>query len=106
MNETAPNTARELRFTYGPMWELSSSYHVLVNPTFHPYFRGWVQDALQALHDVELPYLDALVGGNGYIPDFLTPISAAEQFSQFSIEDELSGCGLCRTKSCATMYYC
>jgi hypothetical protein len=45
----------------------------LINPKCQSPHRRWVNEACQALADVELPYLGALVTTQGYIPDFLTP---------------------------------
>jgi hypothetical protein len=46
---------------------------VLINPEFQFPYRRWVEESYRTLHDIELPYLSALVTAHGYIPDFLTP---------------------------------
>lgn len=87
-----PDDLLETRFAYSPLVELSSSYLVLVTPSYHGMYRRWVDEALRALHGIELPYLDALIvphmprpKGN-YIPDFLTPTPG---FVQLNLEPEL-----------------
>ena len=62
-----------MRFAYCPYLEIPLSYRVLNNPAFQSPYLRWVDEARQALHDVDLPYLSALVTPSGYIPDFLTP---------------------------------
>ena len=86
------NDLLETRFAYSPLVELSSSYLVLVTPSYHGLYHRWVDEALRALHGVELPYMDALIlphthrpKGN-YIPDFLTPTPA---IVQLNLEPEL-----------------
>src|SRR5262249_11451930 len=53
------------------------SLRVLKNPHFQPPFHRWIEEARRALHDLELPHLDALVTDHGYIPDFLMPTPAS-----------------------------
>lgn len=62
-----------LRFAYRPLLEIPFSYRVLINPEYQSPHRRWVEDAYRTLHDVELPYLAALVQPHGFVPDFLTP---------------------------------
>ncbi|MBZ0290771.1 MAG: transcriptional regulator, partial [Anaerolineae bacterium] len=51
-----------------------NSYRVLRHyPTQQGRFQRWIDEAKDALHDVELPYLHALSTQNYQIPDFLTP---------------------------------
>jgi DNA-binding transcriptional ArsR family regulator len=82
----------ETRFAYSPLVELSSSYHVLVTPDFHSLYRRWVDEALRALHGIDLPFMEALIPPHSpqvehnYIPDFLTPTPT---FVQLSLEYEL-----------------
>lgn len=87
-----PEDLLETRFAYSPLVELTSSFQVLVTPAYHPLYRRWVDEALRALHDVELPFMEALIlphrpnpKGN-YIPDFLTPTPT---IVQLSLEPEL-----------------
>jgi DNA-binding transcriptional ArsR family regulator len=62
-----------MRFAYRPLLEIPLSYRVLINPNFQSPYLRWIDEACRALHDLELPYLSALVTNHGYIPDFLTP---------------------------------
>ncbi len=63
-----------IRFAYTPLMELIASYRVLVNPEFHhaPHL-PWHKEASNSLYDVDMPYMQAVLGYKSYIPDFLTP---------------------------------
>jgi DNA-binding transcriptional ArsR family regulator len=75
-----------LRFAYRPLLEIGTSYAILNHYFFQAPYTRWVEEAYRALHDVELPYLAALVPPNStYTPDFLTPTPTAKQHS---IEDD------------------
>jgi hypothetical protein len=63
----------KMRFAYRPLMEIPLSYRVLINPRFQSPYQWWVDETRRTLHDLEFPYLDALVPDMGYIPDFLTP---------------------------------
>lgn len=77
-----------LRFAYRPLLEIPYSYRVLMNPEYQSLHRRWVDESHQVLHDVELPYLDALIQPHGFIPDFLTPTPDA---NHLNLEDDLIG---------------
>lgn len=74
-----------LRFAYRPLTELTLSYRVLRSPWQHGLYWRWKDEAHRAIHDLELPYMDALIieqgykakgcgpVPSGYVPDFLTP---------------------------------
>ncbi len=63
----------KIRFAYTPLMEITMSFRVLLDPKYQPPFRAWVDDAMRALHDVDLTYLRAVLGYKRYVPDFLTP---------------------------------
>jgi DNA-binding transcriptional ArsR family regulator len=63
----------KMRFAYRPLLEIPLSYRVLNNPAFQSPHRRWVEETRRALHDVELPYMEALISPRGYVPDFLCP---------------------------------
>jgi DNA-binding transcriptional ArsR family regulator len=87
-----PDDLLETRFAYSPLVELSNSFYVLVSPAYHTIYRRWVDEALRALHDVELPFMEALIlphdsfPRHHYVPDFLTPTPT---IVQLSLEPEL-----------------
>jgi hypothetical protein len=81
-----PDDLVKMRFAYSPMLEVVTSYRVLTKPSLQSPYLRWVDEALQVLHDVELPYLHALATPHGYIPDFLSPTPITPQTD---IEDEL-----------------
>lgn len=82
-----PDDMLKMRFAYRPVMEIPFSYRVLVNPEHHSPHRRWVEETVRALHDVELPYLDALVPRRGFLPDFLTPTPLT---NRVEIEDDLA----------------
>ncbi len=69
--ELTPLDLTKIRFGYSPLLELGCSYRLLHKPEMYGHYRHWVDEAKQALADVELPYLQALAGR--YVPDFMTP---------------------------------
>lgn len=75
---TVPDLS-QLRFAYSPLWELVASFRVLYTPARHALHAPWITQARQQLADSELAgspdlaLMRAMVPGNGYIPDFLTP---------------------------------
>lgn len=81
-----PNEAlTSLRFTYSPLVELTTSYRVLRGGWETGIYWRWIEEARQAMSDIEFPYMDNLITPGylvkgtdksvpkGYIPDFLTP---------------------------------
>src|SRR5689334_3823660 len=82
-----PTDLSGMRFAYRPLLEVVLSYRVLNNPSFQSPFLHWVDEARYALHEVDLPYLAALVSPAGYIPDFLTPTPMS---NRTNIEDDFS----------------
>lgn len=68
----------KMRFAFSPMMEAVTSYHMLSKSVPYPtQYLAWIDEALRALHDVELPYMQALITTPAYIPDFLTPTPTA-----------------------------
>ncbi len=63
----------QTHFAFSPMWELMTSYRVLVTPSQHALYLPWIKEAQSALRGVDLSYLDILIPSEGYVPDFLTP---------------------------------
>src|SRR5688500_484804 len=57
-----------VRFAYRPLLEISLSYRILSNPAFQSPFLRWTDEAYPALHDLDLPFLAAMVTPAGYIP--------------------------------------
>ena len=68
-----PDNLEKMRFAYRPLLEIPLSYRVLINPRFQSPYHWWIDETRRTVHDLEFPYLDALVPDQGYIPDFLTP---------------------------------
>ncbi len=77
-----PTDLAEMRFAYSPLVELVTSHRLFSSPPEkQALYRSWVQEAKQALYDVDLPYLSALCGQKSYTPDFLTPTPMTIQLS-------------------------
>jgi len=81
-----PDDLTKIRFAYRPLPEVALSYRVLNNPEFQTHHLRWVEETRRVLHDIELPYLDAMIIPHVYIPDFLTPTPLT---SRTHIEDDL-----------------
>jgi DNA-binding transcriptional ArsR family regulator len=85
--DVTPNDLANIRFGYTPLMELLSSYRILYKPQKQGQFRRWVDEANQAISDVDFPYLHTMATVPFYIPDFLTPTPAT---TIADIEDEFS----------------
>ncbi len=71
-----PGALTALRFGYSPLLELAMSYRLLLRPDLHASYRGWLDEAQAATHDLMLPYLDAVILPSHYLADFVTPTPA------------------------------
>lgn len=67
------NDLANMRFGYTPLMELLDSYRLLYKPRLQGQYHRWVEEAHQAISDVDLPYLHTMATVPFYIPDFLTP---------------------------------
>ncbi len=85
--DVTANDLANVRFGYSPMMELISSYRILHKPERQGQFRWWVDEAQQAVDDIELPYLHTMATVPHYIPDFLT---ATPTMMITNIEEELA----------------
>ncbi|MBC8171031.1 MAG: hypothetical protein H7X77_05150, partial [Anaerolineae bacterium] len=74
------------RFAYSPLVELATSYRVLKDADLQPHVDRWEEAAVRSLHGLEFPYLEMLIPGCGYVPDFLTPTPTR---TDLTIEGEL-----------------
>ena len=90
--QVTPDDLLDTRFAYNPLVELTISFCLLMKPALHSRYQRWVDDALRALHDVELPFMSALiVPGSHYVPDFLTPTPTLIQLNiEYEIEQMLN----------------
>lgn len=76
-----PRAFANLRFAYSPLLELTISYRILRGQWASALYWRWVEEARQAVYELDLPYMDALIvpgtcynkKPSGYIPDFITP---------------------------------
>lgn len=66
-----------IQFGYSPLIELSTSFHILIDQRRHHIHAAWVEEALRVLHDVDLPYLSAVILPRYYLADFMTPTPQA-----------------------------
>src|SRR5262249_19800833 len=84
--QLTPNDLVNMRFAYSSLLELAISYHRLANPKGEVIHRRWVDEVARNLQGIEFPYLDTLLSANGYVPDFLTPMSLT---NNATFEEEL-----------------
>lgn len=68
-----PQDMTEIRFAYSPLIEMVTSYKVYSRSNTDARFRPWIEEAREALSHVDLPYMNDLIFGGSYIPDFVTP---------------------------------
>ncbi|MFI1974842.1 ArsR/SmtB family transcription factor [Streptomyces wedmorensis] len=68
----------QTRFAVSPMWEVVTSYRILVRQPDTAPHRRWVAQVRPRIARAGLDrgWLDALVPGNGYLADFLNPTPA------------------------------
>jgi DNA-binding transcriptional ArsR family regulator len=71
--DVTANDLANMRFGYTPLMELLDSYRLLYKPRLQGQYHRWVEEARQAINDVDLPYLHTVATVPFYIPDFLTP---------------------------------
>ena len=76
----------QLRFAYSPLIELVTSYKRLYSNKPQRLYQRWLEDAAEAVNDLEFPYLHTLTVGTNYIPDFLTPTPTV---AGLTLEDEI-----------------
>ncbi len=65
----------QTRFAVSPMWEVGTSFRLLVAGSAHPVHRSWIEQVRPrvAAAGLETGWLAELVGPAGYVPDFLNP---------------------------------
>jgi DNA-binding transcriptional ArsR family regulator len=68
-----PGDVARVRFAFSPLWELVFGLVVLRTPARHSLHLPWITTARQALADLDLDELFALVPGHGFVADFLAP---------------------------------
>ncbi|MFN8529093.1 MAG: metalloregulator ArsR/SmtB family transcription factor [Anaerolineae bacterium] len=63
-----------LRFAYSPAMTITTSYALMKRPEgSDALFRRWMNEAEQALHGMEFPFMDAVIPPRSYMADFVTP---------------------------------
>lgn len=81
----SPGDIQAVRFGVSPGHELAHAVRVLLRPEQHPLQWGWLRAARSALPRDDFALLAAVIGDDGYLPDFLT----AEPHWDMTPEDEL-----------------
>ncbi|MFF0311760.1 winged helix-turn-helix transcriptional regulator [Streptosporangium sp. NPDC004379] len=68
----------QMRFAVSPMWEVGTSFKLLVSHLDHPVHRRWMHQVRPrvAAARLERGWLAELIGPGGYVPDFLNPAPA------------------------------
>ncbi len=70
--ELSPGDIQAVRFGISPGHELAHAVRVLLRPEQHPLQWGWLRAARAALPRDSFALLAAVIGDDGYLPDFLT----------------------------------
>ena len=68
----SPGDVEAVRFGISPGHELAHAVRVLQRPAAHPLQWGWLRTVRDRLPREEFALLAAVVGDDGYLPDFLT----------------------------------
>lgn len=68
----APQDLEQIRFTYSPLNELVTSFHMREHGKIQSSLQPWADYAARVLHGEAFPHLEALTM-TGYMADFLTP---------------------------------
>jgi hypothetical protein len=67
-----PGDISAIRFGLSPGMELAGAVRTLVDPSQYPLHWGWVRAVRERVPARAFALLGALVGSDGYLPDFLT----------------------------------
>lgn len=70
--ELSPGDIQAVRFGVSPGHELAHAVRVLQRPEQHPLQWGWLRAARAAVPRDSFALLTAVIGDDGYLPDFLT----------------------------------
>ncbi|MGV2982691.1 DUF5937 family protein [Microbacterium sp. AGC85] len=70
--ELSPGDIQSVRFGVSPGHELAHAVRVLLRPEQHPLQWGWLRDVRDRLPRESFALLAAVIGRDGYLPDFLT----------------------------------
>jgi len=69
-----PHDLTGLRFAYSPMMTIAASYALLARDhAYNATHRRWIDEAKQAVHGIDFPFLDAVIQPRSYMVDFITP---------------------------------
>lgn len=72
----SPGDIQAVRFGISPGHELAHAVRVLLRPEQHPLQWGWLRSARTRLPREAFRLLAAVIGDDGYLPDFLTATAA------------------------------
>src|SRR3954469_6411249 len=67
-----------MRFAVSPMWEVGSSFRLLISGSPHPVHGRWLEQVRPrvAAAGLDRGWLAELIRPSGYVPHFLTPAPA------------------------------
>lgn len=68
----SPGDLAQVRFAFSALWETVASYRVLKRPDKYPLHLPWLREAHEAIRELDMSPLAALMSPGGYA-DFLTP---------------------------------
>jgi len=67
-----PHDLASIRFAYSPMMEIAFSLFACDADGIMPHQR-WLEESKRALHNIDLPYIKAVIPPKRYLADFVTP---------------------------------
>lgn len=70
--ELSPGDIQAVRFGVSPGHELAHAVRILLRPEQHPLQWGWLRGVRERLPRASFELLAAVIGDDGYLPDFLT----------------------------------
>ncbi|HZU94908.1 MAG TPA: transcriptional regulator, partial [Microbacterium sp.] len=76
--QLSPGDIQAVRFGVSPGHELAHAVRVLLRPAQHPLQWGWLRAVRERLPRESFGVLAAVIGDDGYLPDFLTATASWE----------------------------
>lgn len=84
--ELSPGDIQAVRFGISPGHELAHAVRVLLRPAQHPLQWGWLRSVRENLPRDSFAVLAAVIGDDGYLPDFLTATASWEMTPEAELD--------------------
>lgn len=82
----SPGDIQAVRFGISPGHELAHAVRVLLRPAQHPLQWGWLRSVRERLPRESFALLAAVIGDDGYLPDFLTATAGWDMTADAELE--------------------